>query len=137
MTARLDLAMILVQDMPRTKAFYTELLGYEVVKEFSAPDENFLFLHTKAGGPNLALQDASVGTYGIAVEHGGLALGFAVEDADALYKEWKEKGIEIQGEVVDIGAGRMFTAKDPSGNYVQIYHLYPPVQEMQKKMGLI
>lgn len=137
MTARLDLAMILVQDMPRAKAFYTELLGYEVVKEFSAPDENFLFLHTKAGGPNLALQDASVETYGIAGEHGSVALGFAVEDADSLYKEWKEKGVEIQGEVIDIGAGRMFMVKDPGGNYVQIYHLYPPVQEMQKKMGLI
>jgi predicted enzyme related to lactoylglutathione lyase len=137
MTARLDLAMILVQDMPRTKAFYTEPLGYEVVKEFSAPDESFLFLHTKAGGPNLALQNASGGTYGIAGEHGSVALGFAVEDADALYKEWKEKAVEIQGEVVDIGAGRMFTAKDPSGNYIQIFHLYPPVQEVQKKMGLI
>ncbi len=27
-------------------------------------------------------------------------------------------------------------AKDPAGNYIQVYHLHPQVQEMQKQEGL-
>ena len=137
MSAQLGLVMVLVPDMPRAKAFYTELLGYEVVQALSSPAEDFLFLHSKTGGPNLALQDANKETYGVPVERGGVILGFAVEDADAVYREWQSKSVEIQGDVFDMGAGRVFTAKDPAGNYIQVYHLYPQVQDMQKQMGLL
>jgi hypothetical protein len=37
--------------------------------------------------------------------------------------------------VGDMGACRMFPAKDPDGNYIQVYHLYPQVQDMQQRMG--
>ena len=57
-------------------------------------------------------------------------LGFAVEDADAVYRSWQSKSVEILGEANDMGAGRMFAAKDPDGNYIQVYHLYPQVQDM-------
>lgn len=137
MSTQLGLVMVLVPDMPRVKAFYTELLGYEVVQALSSPSEDFLFLHAKTGGPNLALQDASTQTYGVPMEHGGIILGFAVEDADAIYREWQSKSVEVLGEVIDMGAGRIFTAKDPAGNYIQVYHLYPQVLEMQKQMGLV
>ena len=137
MSAQLGLVMVLVPDMPRAKAFYTELLGYEVVQALSSPAEDFLFLHSKTGSPNIALQDANKETYGVPVERGGIILGFAVEDADAVYRDWQSKSVEILGEVGDMGAGRMFTAKDPAGNYIQVYHLYPQVQEMQKQMGLV
>src|SRR5947207_647789 len=43
--------------------------------------------------------------------------GFEVEDADAVYKQWQSKPIELVGEVTDMGAGRTFTAKDPEGHY--------------------
>ena len=36
-----------------------------------------------------------------------------------------------------MGAGRMFTAKDPDGNFIQVYHLDPQVQELQKQQGLL
>ena len=136
MSTQLGLVMILVSDMSRVKAFYTELLDYEVVQAFSSPSGDFLFLHPKTGGPNLALQDATTQMYGIPMEHGGIMLGFAVEDVDAVYREWQSKSAEILGEVIDMGAGRMFTAKDPVGNYIQVYHLSPQVQETQKHMGL-
>lgn len=139
MSAQLSLAMLLVHDMPRCKAFYTELLGFEIVKEFSSPDDDFIYLHAKGSGTNIALQDASKDTYGIPgpIGHGGIVPGFAVEDADAVYRDWQAKSVEILGEVIDIGAGRMFTAKDPDGNYIQVYHLYPQVREAQKQMGLL
>jgi len=137
MSTQLGLVMVLVPDMSRAKAFYTELLGYEVVQGLSSPDGDFLFLHAKTGGPNVALQDANKQNYGVPAEHGGIILGYAVEDADAVYQDWKSKSVEILGEVFDMGAGRIFTAKDPAGNYIQVYHLYPQVLEMQKQMGLV
>lgn len=137
MASHLGLVMILTRDMQRTKAFYTGLLGYEVVKEFSSPDEDFLFLHSKAGGPNLALQDAGKETYGISLEHGGIALGFAVEDADAVYQDWQSKSVGELSPVMDIGAGHMFATRDPEGNTIQVYSLYPQVREVQEKMGLV
>lgn len=137
MSAQLGLVMVLVPDMPRAKAFYTELLGYEVVQALSSPDGDFLFLHAKTGGPNLALQDANKETYGVPMEHGGIILGYAVEDADAVYRDWQSKSVEILGGVFDMGAGRIFTAKDPAGNYIQVYHLYPQTLEFQKQLGLL
>jgi predicted enzyme related to lactoylglutathione lyase len=134
MAAQLGLAMLVVEDVPSCKTFYTELLGFEVVKDFSS--DEFVFLHSRAGGTNLALQDASASDYGVPLKRGGLALGFMVEDADATYRDWQSKSVEILGEVGDMGAGRMFAAKDPAGNYIQVYHLYPQVRDAQKHMGI-
>src|SRR2546425_6382927 len=68
--------------------------------------------------------------------HGGIIPGFEVEDADAIYQQWKAKSVEILGEVTDMGAGRTFTAKDPEGHYIQVFHLYPQMRDMQKQMGM-
>jgi catechol 2,3-dioxygenase-like lactoylglutathione lyase family enzyme len=135
MTSQIGVITILVSDMQRSKEFYTDLLGFEVAPEFSSPAGDFLFLRSKAGGPNLALQDANIQSFGIPLVHGGLIVGFIVEDADAVYRDWQGRNVEITSEVGDIGAGRLFNAKDPDGNYIQVYHLYPHVLEMQKQQG--
>jgi predicted enzyme related to lactoylglutathione lyase len=134
MSAQLGLLMLLVRDVPRAKAFYTENLGLEVVPQFSS--DEFVMLRSRTGGPSLALQDATKETYGVPLAHGGIIACFEVEDADAVYQQWKEKSVELVGEVIDIGAGRSFTAKDPEGHYIQVFHLYPQVLEMQKQMGM-
>jgi predicted enzyme related to lactoylglutathione lyase len=134
MSAHLGLLMLLVSDVPRCKAFYTEYLGLEVVTQFSS--DEFVMLRSQTGGTSIALQDATKETYGVPLAHGGIIPGFAVDDADAVYQQWKSKSVEIVGEVIDMGAGRSFTAKDPEGHYIQVYHLYPQVREMQQQMGM-
>jgi predicted enzyme related to lactoylglutathione lyase len=134
MSSRLGLLMLLVRDVPAAKAFYTDYLGLEVVPQFSS--DEFVMLRSPSGGTNIALQGATEEAYGVPLAHGGIIPSFEVEDADAVYQQWKEKSIEIVGEVIDIGAGRSFTAKDPEGHYIQVYHLYPQVREMQKQMGM-
>jgi hypothetical protein len=42
----------------------------------------------------------------------------------------------VESEVIDMGAGRSFTTKDPEGHYIQVFHLYPQVRDMQKQMGM-
>src|SRR5437762_9357596 len=119
MSSHLGLLMLLVRDLAASKAFYTEYLGFEVVKEFSGDD--FIMLHSSSGGTDLALQDANKDTYGVPQAHGGIIPNFMVEDADATHQQWKAKSIEVLSEVTDMGAGRMFTAKDPEGHYISIY----------------
>ena len=134
MSSHLGLLMLLVSDVPRAKTFYTEYLGFEVVSQFSSYE--FVLLHSSSGGTNLALQDATKETYGVPLAHGGIIPSFEVDDADAVYQQWKARSVEIVGEVIDIGAGRSFTAKDPEGHYIQVFHLYPQVREVQKQMGI-
>jgi predicted enzyme related to lactoylglutathione lyase len=129
--------MLLVQDMPRVRAFYTELLGLVVVPEFSSPTGEFVFLHSKASRFNLMLQDIKVGTYGASTERGGVLIGFMVEDAAAVYQEWQTKGVEFVSGITDVGAGRSFVVRDPDGNYLNIYDLYPEVRKMQEAAQLI
>src|SRR5438034_4539555 len=102
----------------------------------SFPRMNLCCSALRLGGTNIALQDATKETYGVPLAHGGIIPGFEVEDADAIYQQWKAKSIEIVGEVTDMGAGRTFTAKDPEGHYIQVFHLYPQGREMQKQMGM-
>lgn len=147
MLSHLGLVTLLVHDMndmPRTKAFYSELLGFEVVPEFSAPAGFFVFLHSKTGNANIALIDVTktAGKPAAAVpeESGGTLLGFLVEDADAVYRDWQSKGVEILSGMVDmslshLGKGRTFGAKDPAGNYIQIYHLDPQARALQEQLG--
>src|SRR6266498_4249478 len=105
MASHLGLLMLLVRDLPKATAFYTENLGLQVVPEFSGDD--FKLLVSQNGqGTSLALQDANTDTYGVPLAHGGIIPGFAVEDADAVYKQWQSKPIELVGEVTDMGAGR-------------------------------
>lgn len=136
MASHLGLVMLLVKDIARERAFYTEYLGLEVAQEFSGDD--FILLHARGEGVSLALQAANDanGAYGVPTGQGGIIPGFAVEDADATYQQWKAKDVELVGEITDIGAGHSFTARDPEGHYIQVFHLYPQVIEMQKKMGM-
>ncbi len=134
MSSHLGLLMLLVKDVPSCRAFYTEYLGFEVVSEFSSNE--FVMLRSRSGGTNLALQYATTEAYGVPLAHGGIIPGFEVDDADALYQQWKAKSVELVGDVIDIGAGHSFTARDPEGHYIQVYHLYPQVREMQKQMGM-
>ena len=135
MSTRLALVTILVQDTSRARAYYTDLLGFQVVQDFSSPAGDFLFLHASGSNTDIALQAISATTYGVPLVHGGMILGFVVEDADVVYREWQARAVEILGEVSDMGAGRMFIAKDPDGNYVQVYHLYPQVRDAQQRLS--
>jgi catechol 2,3-dioxygenase-like lactoylglutathione lyase family enzyme len=67
MSSHLGLLMLLVRDVPRSKAFYTDYLGLEAVPEFSS--DEFVLLHSRSAGTNIALQDAAKETYGVPMAH--------------------------------------------------------------------
>jgi predicted enzyme related to lactoylglutathione lyase len=124
-TSKLGLIQILTNDTQRAKTFYTDLLGFTVVPHLSNPDGTFIMLQSPVDQSQIALQDAAQESYGATLDRGGVIVGFVVDDADATYQDWQTRSITILGEVGDIGVGRMFTAQDPDGNYIQVYHFHP------------
>ncbi|GAC1302396.1 MAG: hypothetical protein NVS4B7_20590 [Ktedonobacteraceae bacterium] len=116
-----------VQDVEKSKAFYTEFLGMKLLPAFSSP--NFVFLQPSTGTA-IALQNLASLPPGVPAQPGGFELNLEVEDLDAALQEWKAKGIEVLSEAKDMGAGRFFRAKDPEGHVISVYQFYPQVKAM-------
>ncbi len=137
----IDVVTIFASDVKQTAAFYTDLLDFQVVEPFTSPAGDFIWLRSEKRSASIAVQNmrgrkAKPVQADVPPKSGGLMLGFYVDDATALYKEWKDKGVELRTEPFDMGKGMSFGAKDPAGNYLQLFDVYPKFLEMQKKMGL-
>lgn len=118
----LGFVILYIRDMDKAKAFYTETLGLPVVEELSGPA--FVALRP-SGGSLLALQDATAARLPPKNETqpGSVELSFAVDDVDATWHHWKEKGVEIVTDPTDMPFGRYFMARDPEGHYLSAYRL--------------
>ena len=46
--------------------------------------------------------------------------GFEVENVDATFAEWKEKGVEMVTEVSDMPFGRTFLARTPDNHVLRV-----------------
>ena len=116
----LGFVILYVRDMGKAKAFYTETLGLPVVEAVSGP--NFVTVRT-TGGSLIALQDkaASVLPPGKETQPGSVELSFEVDDVDDIWRQWKEKGVEIVTDPTDMPFGRYFMARDPEGHYLSTY----------------
>ncbi len=116
----LGFVILYVQDMDKVKAFYTDLLGLTVVEAVSGP--NFVTLRAD-GGSFLALQNKAAALFppGQEKQAGSMELSFEADDVDGTWKRWKEKGVELVSEPMDLPFGRYFLAKDPEGHYLSVY----------------
>jgi predicted enzyme related to lactoylglutathione lyase len=116
----LGFVVLYVDDMEKVKAFYTELLGMTVLEQVSGP--NFLALRPD-GGSLVALQNKAVARFPPAQEtqSGSVELSFEVADVDGAWQHWKDQGVEIVSDPVDLPFGRYFMAKDPEGHYLSVY----------------
>ncbi len=108
------------REMQKTVAFYTDRLGFTVDAQQSSP--NFTMLRPKQG-PLLALESVDSLPVGHAKEPGAMELGFAVENVDAIFEQWRADGVAIVSAPENHPFGREFLAKDPEGNYVSVFTL--------------
>jgi catechol 2,3-dioxygenase-like lactoylglutathione lyase family enzyme len=123
-----------VRDFPAMKAFYTELLGFEVEWE---PDPDNVYL--TSGHDNLALHRAPgrqgpTKMPGGSLDHLGLIVSTAAAvDAWAAFLE--EHGVELDARPKTHRDGaRSCYVRDPDGNRVQIMH-HPPISGSLKGWG--
>ncbi len=117
----LDFIILYVRDMEKSKAFYKDVLGLTVLEDVSSP--TFVTLRPSAGRAMVALQDKSASRLPPGKERGpgGVELSFEVEDVDATWRLWKERGVDLVTDPMDLPFGRYFMARDPEGYYLSAY----------------
>lgn len=141
MESHLDLVTIMCEDIEATTHFYTEFLGFSVLKEFTRPGDFVWLKSAKNGTASLVLQDAAQSgknptQVGIPLTRGGLMLAFTVEDASEVFDKFRAAGLPVRTEMVNMGKGMTFGTNDPEGNYVQVVDVFPEVRGLQRQIGL-
>jgi catechol 2,3-dioxygenase-like lactoylglutathione lyase family enzyme len=118
-----------VKDLPRSKSFYQDILGMEVVWE---PDRQNVYL--SSGCDNIALHKVSQNFATGAVERQLDHLGFVVETVERvkeLEQEFKAKAVKIVHPFkIHRDGSASFYCADPDGIVIQM--LYEPHLSGQK-----
>ena len=114
---KMGIVILQVRDIEKAKKFYTEVVGLPVNEKQSSPK----FVTLAPEGSLLALQDISEEAAERIKEPGSVEIGFNLNGVDAIWKHWKEAGVEIVSDPETRPFGRYFLAKDPDGHFVDVY----------------
>ena len=114
-------AGIITEKLQETKRFYTEVLDFGVRFE----NEFYLLLHTPNHSADISFllpnHPSQKPIFQSAFDGKGVYLTIEVANVDEVYKELKEKGVEIAIEIRDEPWGdRHFAIKDPNGIGIDI-----------------
>jgi predicted lactoylglutathione lyase len=121
MSYKIGMLSIFVHDVAQSTKFYTDVLGFQLQPEFS--NEEFA-LGQLAGGPVLALRSLKQLPPDTPPTPGGVEINFQVEDIQRAWQDWKAKNVAGLTEISDMGAGLNFSARDPDGHALNVYHLH-------------
>ena len=110
----------------KTKEFYVDKLGFEVISEYNRPEKNDIILNVRQGNLVLEIfikQDAPLRPKMPNPEHSGLRhLAFKVDDVEAVLKKFDELGIpheELRYD--DFDNNKMAFFFDPDGLPLEIH----------------
>jgi lactoylglutathione lyase len=112
MIGRLGLVMLIVSDMPRSVAFYRDVLELGVEYESDA------WTQFDAGGVSVGLHNASEG---VPLTTGGAEIALYVDDAKAAVAKVRKRGAEIVQEAQQEEFGGVLAViEDPDGYRIQL-----------------
>jgi len=118
---KLELVQVPVSDLDRSKAFYTEKIGFNADVD-ARVDERVRFVQLTPAGSACSIALTS-GVHEMAP--GSLnGLQLVVEDADGARAELLDRGVEV-GEVEEFPWGRFVYFADPDGNSWAVQQLPP------------
>lgn len=120
-------ASVVTSKMEESKAFYSELLDFEVTFE----NDFYLLMHTpnKQAEISFLLPDhpSQQPLFQDAFQGQGMLLTIEVEDVDQKFKELKGKGADIKIALRDEPWGdRHFAIEDPNGVGIDIVEYHQP-----------
>ncbi|HEY3061984.1 MAG TPA: VOC family protein [Chloroflexota bacterium] len=110
----LTYAIVTTDDVPRARQFFTEKLGLGTEDNMADTFSQF----TTRDGTLWAVMSRP--------EHAAprsAELYLQVDDVDADYKLWEQRGVEMVNQPHDEPFGRTFSFKDPDG---RVLHAYAP-----------
>ena len=108
---RVMMVHMAVSDMDRSKAFYTEKLGFEATGDYSQRGGRWVPLSLPGGGPSVVLT-----TYHENMRPGTMKLYISTPDVEAAFRELKARGVSPTSEVAEDPYGKRFSLSDPDGN---------------------
>lgn len=109
----LTYAILITHDLTRARRFFTEQLGLG-----TEDDQGDVFSQfTTREGTLWGLMQPPVAS----VAGDGVKLYLLVDDPDAAYKTWQERGVEMITEPHDEPFGRTFAFRDPDGRVLNAY----------------
>ncbi len=116
--------LIVTRDLARTKSYYSEQAGFEVVTDMA---KYLSVRHGGEDGPELCFMtpDATAGQDDLPTFAGhGLIVSIPTESADQKYAELLERGAKVMGKPEDKPWGwRSFMAVDPNGVLLDFFHV--------------
>ena len=126
--------VILTNDVPRSKEFYTRHFPFDVTFDAGW----YVSLKAKQEFPfELALLEPDHATIPAgfrAALKGGLILNFEVDNADAEYARLTSAGLPIHLEIrSEIFGQRHFITSDPNGTLIDIIQIIPPSEEYARQ----
>lgn len=110
-----------VKNLDESIAFYSDLVGLQVLKRFPAgPGMEIAFMGN--GADNETLVELMADSKNGAVNFGEfISVGFAVDSADAMLDTVKSKGIPVHSGPFETPGFKFFCIKDPNGLNVQFF----------------
>lgn len=127
---KIKLHSVMVDDQAKALAFYTEVLGFRLLRDLPAgpyrwitvvapegPDDVELVLEPNANPAARAFQEAMF-------EQGIPLSAFEVDDVEAEFRRLTERGVAFTQEPVQMGPVRLAILSDTCGNLIQLYQ--PP-----------
>jgi catechol-2,3-dioxygenase len=130
---RLGHVLLRVADLEQSRAFYSKILGFEVMEE--DPEHGGLFMALEGHAHTLDLFPAPDAQTAPPLAPGGVGVhhvAFQVDSEEALreaYVTLREHGVEI-ARAVDHVSQKSIYFRDPDGNLLEIYYELPNAREM-------
>lgn len=120
-------AGVITPKLKESKAFYSDILGFGVTFE----NDFYLLMHTPDRQAEISFllpeHPSQQPIFQTPFAGKGIYLTIEVEDVDAVYKQLKEKGVEIKTALRDEPWGdRHFAIEDPNGIGIDIVTYAPP-----------
>jgi len=108
-------ASLTVRDLPASLAWYRDVVGFSVDREFSR-DGRLFAVSLRAGSVRLLLgqDDGAKGVDRVKGEGFSLQLT-TPQDIDAIARRIKEHGVTLDTEPADLWGTRAFRVRDPDG----------------------
>lgn len=113
----IEMAWVVVNDLPQAKEFFTKILGMKL--EADSPESNWAEVSTGEGTVRIGIgancKDSAVKAGQNAV------ICINVDDVVAVKKELEAKNVPVIGDICEVpGHVKMILIQDPSGNYYNL-----------------
>lgn len=100
-----------VEDQQTALQFYTEVLGFEVLRDIPNPNGRWIELVPGDAAVVVTLEPAAPG-----IVRGAIGIRFTTDDAEAAHATMADRGVDVDDILRWPGVPAMFAFRDPDGN---------------------